>query len=146
MSAPGTARTARRPGPSRTRAAATVAVALAAAATAWLLLWPCSYSGARSHPDGTTTQTCTSLVAVNGWRVAWLLAIPVAITALGLLSAIRGRRAITLTLALLMLASCVVAILSIGIFYLPSAVALLVAATGRPASGVKQPIDRAVEP
>ena len=70
----------------------------------------------------------------NGLWVLWLLLVPILLSGLALL-AIRfthagqtRRKALLWAPALVLLAFCVVGILSIGLFYLPVALALLVAA------------------
>ena len=78
----------------------------------------------------------------NGLWVIWLLILPVLITGLVLL-VIRltdtgqlGRKVLLWTLTLTFLAFCAVGIFSIGLFYLPSGLALMCAAitgsVGRP--------------
>jgi hypothetical protein len=65
---------------------------------------------------------------VNGTWVVAELAIPVVVTAVALVALVAGRRMVVMTLALLLLVLCVLSALSIGVFYIPSAVALVVAA------------------
>lgn len=86
------------------------------------------------EPAREVTRHTATLVEVNGLWVLWLLLIPVLLSGLALLS-IRfthagqaRRRAFLWLAALALLALCVVGILSIGMFYLPTALALLVAA------------------
>ena len=115
-----------------------LAHAAAWAAFLWLALWPASYRGTSVEMDSagtyTTTSHTASLVAVNGPMVLLPLFMPVALTGLALLAVWRWnprpwiRRAFLWVLALLSLAFCLLGILSIGVFFLPSAVALVVTA------------------
>jgi cytochrome bd-type quinol oxidase subunit 2 len=111
----------------RARGAAAVAVVLAVVAGAWLIAWPCSYVG----DDGTST-TCSSLIDVNGAWVLALLVVPVAISLLAVLAVAARLRPAAWALAALLLIACGLAVFSIGIFYVPSAVALVVAAACTP--------------
>ena len=124
-----------------------LALTLAAAASLWLALGPVYQGvsvtaipvapGSSRPPEAPFSEHHTSfsasLVAMNGLRVVPLLVLPVAFIFLGLTCALvwpqrkQGRIALW-GLALLLLAFCAVGIVSIGIFYLPSALALLTAA------------------
>ena len=108
------------------------------AAFLFLALWPASYRGTHIEIDAagvqhTTTETA-SLVEVNGPMVLLPLFLPVALTGLALLAVWRWnprpwvRRAFLWVLALLSLGFCVLGILSIGVFFLPAALALVVTA------------------
>ena len=108
-------------------AAAIIAHILAWAATLFFLFAPV-YS-----PSGET------LIEVNGLGAALLLVIPVALTAITLITSLPGTTLPRLMLTLrwasfaLMLLFCIVGIYSIGAFYLPATLASLVAAiVGRP--------------
>jgi hypothetical protein len=109
------------------RVAAVVAVVLATIASAWLALWPCFYTGAMSGRSG-ESATCASLIAENGTWVSTYLALPIILTVLAFLALVARLRAVMWMLAVLLFALCILAAWSIGLFYLPSAVALLVAA------------------
>ena len=104
---------------------AIIAHILAWAATLFFLFGPV-YSG-----SGGDTAT---LIEVNGLWSALLLVIPVALTAVTLIATLPTPAHPRIMLALrwasfaLLLAFCAVSILSIGIFYLPAAVATLIAA------------------
>ena len=126
----------------RLRASVLVWPVLAHAA-AWavfllLALWPASYRGTHIEMDSAGTYTTTfqtaSLVAVNGPWVLLPLFVPVALTSLALLAVLRWdprswiRQAFLWLLALLSLGFCVLGALSIGVFYLPTALALVVTA------------------
>jgi hypothetical protein len=122
----------------RARFGAIVAIILAVVAGIWLVVWPCFYTGITTvaDPDGVgpgpsgDATTCSSLIAENGSWVLNLLAVPVILTVLAFLAVVARLRGVTWTLALLFLALCVLAAWSIGVFYVPSAVALLIGATG----------------
>ena len=120
------------------------ASALAAHVLAWaagllLIFWP-AYSGqsVTAELDGEAvaeaTRTSATLVEVNGLNVLLLLLVPVLLTGSALLSILFAhkrqviRMAILWTPVVLLLGFCILAIFSIGIFYLPAALAVLVAA------------------
>jgi hypothetical protein len=104
-----------------------VAIVLATIATVWLVVWPCFYTGATSGPGGEST-TCSSLIAENGTWVLSYLAIPIILTVLAFLALVARLRAVMWTLAILLFALCILAAWSIGLFYVPSAVTILIAA------------------
>ena len=99
-----------------------IAHILAWAATIFFLFGPVY------RPTGAT------LIEVNGLSAALLIVIPVALTAITLNASLPGATRPRLMLILrwaafvLMFLFCVVSALSIGIFYLPSTIAMLVAA------------------
>ena len=109
-------------------AAAIIAHILAWVATLFFLFGP-AYSG-----SGGETAT---LIEVNGLWAALLIVIPVALTAVTLIATLPSTTPPLILLILrwasfaLLLAFCVISILSIGIFYLPAAVATLIAAIVR---------------
>ena len=118
-----------------------VAHVLAWAALLWLAFWPYSYSGTSTTPigpDGSGGQVVTnlsaSLIEVNGWGVLIPLAVPVILTAVGLVAALAGERPrtwqklIMWIAAILLVVFCGLGMFSIGMFCLPSALALLAAA------------------
>ncbi len=115
-----------------------MAHALAWAVGLWLAFWP-TYSGVSvtpALPGSETTPFSDTLIGVNGLYVIWLLAVPVLLTGLALL-ALRtantrrrvGRTILLWVPAVALLGFCAVAILSIGVFYLPAALSLLIAAS-----------------
>ena len=116
---------------------ALVSDALAWGAFLWLLLWPYSYqcisvTQTAGEPPSQITETHTSLLAVNGlWAILPLL-FPVVITALLLVVTLSSnRRVAKLTawpLATILLGFCVLSGFSIGMFYLPAALAAAVTA------------------
>ena len=105
----------------------------------WLVFGPV-YQGVSvsaslpGEPSGEATRHTATLLEVNGLWVLWLLLVPVLLSGLALLAvaftdAGQARRKASLWLAALaLLAFCLVGILSIGLFYLPVALALLAAA------------------
>lgn len=107
--------------------AAGVAMVLATIASAWLVVWPCFYTGTTSGPRGEST-TCSSLIGETGTWVLSDLAIPIILTVLAFVALVARLRAVMWVLAILLFALCILAAWSIGVFYVPSAVALLIAA------------------
>ena len=102
--------------------------------------------------DGTATSSETvgaaTIVQVNGLYVVMLLCIPLGATALVtlLLRYAEHRDAVigAFLVAVLFAAFCVVGLMSIGLFLLPTAIALLVAcATARPEAIPEQPLPEA---
>ena len=89
---------------------------------------------APGEPSGEVVRNTATLVEVNGIWVIWLLLVPVLLTYVGLLAIhfARYRRSMRQLLlwgsALALLGFCGVAIFSIGIFYLPALLVLLLAA------------------
>lgn len=121
-----------------------IAHTLAWAAFLWLVLWPYAYQGETVTPvgpdgaGGASIRESASFIEVNGLQVLPLLLVPVVLTGLGFLttrlwSAEYGlsERLLRINLwfaAILLLGFCLVAIASVGIFYLPAAMALIVSA------------------
>jgi hypothetical protein len=70
------------------------------------------------------------LVEVNGMSVLGVLAVPVLLAGVGLVAVGRRRRPILVVVTVAMLALCVLGLASVGLFYLPAAVALVVAVVG----------------
>ena len=112
--------------------AAAIAVVLAAAAGLWLALDPDFYQGATSAVSSsgvvTTTSSSASLIEANGWWVAGLLCVPVALAAFGMYCAVWGRRVLLWAAGLVLIGFVVVSGFTIGMWYAPAALALLVAA------------------
>ena len=75
-------------------------------------------------------QFCESLVEANGVSVLGLLALPVLLAGVGLAAVGRRRRSILVAVMVAMVAFCVLAAASVGLFYLPAAVALVIAVVG----------------
>lgn len=121
----------------RNRVALTAAISshiFAWAATLFFIFWPV-YSGVsvRAGESGSSVSGKT-LIEVNGLWAALLIVLPIILTAIALiaslLSAARPRLMFTLrwTAFVLLFTFCAVGALSIGIFYLPAAIAALVVA------------------
>ena len=114
-----------------------VAHAFAWAAGVWLAFWP-TYEGASvtaalpGEPGGEVIRSSATAIEVNGLHVILLLLVPIlltAITLLGLrLQQTTMRKILLWSPAVVLLGFCFVAIASIGMFYPPTALALLVAA------------------
>ena len=112
---------------------------LAWGAGLWMALGPVyqGVSGTPTTPGESATYATrytATLVEQNGLWVFWLLLVPIMLSALALLTialtdAGQARRKALLWLpAIVLLAFCAVGIFSIGVFYLPAALALLCAA------------------
>ena len=123
-------------------ASAALAHFLAWAVSLYFAFYPCIYQGTT-----VTTQTgvtisesgCSgSLVAVNGLRVLVVLAVPVAITGLGLLATISSvvtygvARILLWASGISMAFICLIGALSVGVLYIPAALAAMVAAIAGP--------------
>lgn len=121
-----------------------VAVALAVAAGLLLLLLPV-YGGTSTSMDGsgvtTTTTTHATLAEENGRGVYALLLVPVVLTALPLIAVGTTYRVVSWVAAALLAACCLLALLTIGVFYLP-ALAMLVTGAVLAASGAAPASDR----
>jgi len=101
---------------------------LAIAAAVFLLVWP-AYSGS----DGVRTTHAT-LLAVNGpWAIVPVM-FPVLVAVLPFLS---RRRALRVVATILLGGFVIISGLSIGLFYLPAAVAMLLAACTKPPAHVR---------
>lgn len=133
---------------------AVTSLLLAAAASVFLLVVPTASevsgncfpavapSAARSSPS-TSVPGCTesqerrvSLLEHEGWRILPILAIPVLLAGVGAVATVsRFSRAAAALSALLLLAFVALGLISIGLFYVPAALVMLVAALtggGRP--------------
>ena len=113
-----------RPG---TVAGAASLVLAAAASTVWLVVpaYTAVTVSASTTAPARTTEIHQTLLAVNGWRVTWFLAIPVVIAAFAV--AVRRRWALIPAATLLWLFVLATGF-SIGLLYLPAAGAMIVAA------------------
>lgn len=120
------------------RIVASISVALALIAAAFLAFAPCSIRGERAMssvgsdpaaPSITRTETiCSSLIESQGASVTVFLAVPVLLAAGGYTAArMRSRTLLWVNTAILLLLS-VLTGFSVGIFFLPSAGALMAAA------------------
>ncbi|MCY3639326.1 MAG: hypothetical protein OXG80_09560 [Chloroflexi bacterium] len=111
------------------------------AATLFFIFWPV-YSGVsvRAGESGSSSVSGKTLIEVNGLWAALLIVLPIIFTAIALIASLpsvaRPRLMLTLrwTAFALLFTFCAVGALSIGIFYLPAAIAALVAAIAARAS------------
>jgi hypothetical protein len=79
-------------------------------------------------PQPETRVTHPSLIEIQGWSVAVPLAIPVALAGMGVVAARFRWRPAIVALAVVVGAFVVLGALSVGVFYLPAEVAMIVAA------------------
>ena len=116
-----------------TRVAAFGGLLLALAAGLGLALWPCAYQGIETTGGANPEQqVCASVVQANGVGVLGVLALPVLLAVVGLV-AVRGRhRWLLVVMMVVLVAFCVLALASIGLFYLPATIALIIAVVGWP--------------
>ena len=118
--------------------AALVALLLAVVAGSWLGFSPGFYQGVSVTVSSTGEvvrhSEQASLLAENGLWALGLLAIPLALTGLGVFGAARRLRVLLWGVAGVLLAFSVLSSMTIGLFYLPAAIALLVAAWSCPSS------------
>ena len=83
-------------------------------------------------PANEPTKTTATLIEVNGWRVLPILLVPAALTGLALVTVLKTnagqtrRRVLVWAASVLLLGFCILGSFSIGIFYLLSALALVV--------------------
>tara|TARA_B100000378_G_scaffold261160_1_gene242353 strand:- start:191 stop:619 length:429 start_codon:yes stop_codon:yes gene_type:complete len=83
-------------------------------------------------PANEPTKTTATLIEVNGWCVLPILLVPAALTGLALVTILKtnagqtSRRVLVWVASVLLLGFCILGSFSIGIFYLPSALALVV--------------------
>ena len=110
--------------------------ALTWAAGVWFAVWPI-YPGTSATPSagggsGTVTHTTETLIEADGLPAVVALLIPILLTGLALVLVYVTsrwrlvRKTMLWVLAVVLLGLCVVAIMSIGFFYIPAALALLV--------------------
>ena len=109
-----------------------VAVGLAFAASVYWAFAPtntvstCSTAAQRDLFE--CSSTSETLLQSEGGSVIWLLAVPVALAAaIAALVAVRRARWLAWVLALVFWVACLVSLASIGLFYVPAAVASVVA-------------------
>jgi hypothetical protein len=122
---------------------AAVGVLAAAVASLWLALWPGYYQGVavESRPasqgvtaaEPPTREFRASLIKINGLKIIPVLVFPVAIAAVAYAAArwrdLPGSKAVLWANAGMLIAFCLLALTSVGMFYVPAAVFLLSAAT-----------------
>lgn len=121
---------------------AIVAHALAWAAFLWLVLWPYSYRGVeataspRGNGEAATSYTLSaSFIEANGWWVLIPLFVPVLLSGLALIVVLwfagansLPKRFMLFGLAIACLVFCLLGYLSIGILFLPAALAMTITA------------------
>ena len=84
---------------------------------------------------GPERQFCKSLVEANGMSVLGVLVVPVLLAGVGLVAVRRRHRGVLMVGMVALVAFCVLALASVGLFYLPAAAALVIAVVGwRPSS------------
>jgi hypothetical protein len=104
---------------------------LALVAGLGLALWPCAYQGVEvAGGGGPERQFCASLVETNGMSVLGVLAVPVALAGVGLAAVGRRHRGVLVVVTVALVALCVLGLASVGLFFVPAAVALVVAVVG----------------
>lgn len=116
--------------------AALLAHIFAWAATLFFLFWPV-YSGVSARPgeSGISSVSGETLIEANGLWAALLIVLPIIFTAIALIASLPGTAHPRIMLILrwtafaLMMLFCAAGILSIGIFYIPAAIGVFVAAT-----------------
>ncbi len=87
---------------------------------------------AHGAPANEPTKTTATFIEVNGWRLLPILLVPAALTGLALITILKTnasqtrRRVLVWVASVLLLGFCILGSFSIGIFYLPSALALVV--------------------
>ena len=121
-----------------TRISATASLLPALATGLGLALWPlrCAYQGieveAQPAPGGAVQQRqlCATLIQANGVDVLGVLALPVLLAGVGLVAVRAGRRGLLLTVMVALVAFCLLALASVGLYYAPAAVALVIAVVG----------------
>lgn len=104
---------------------------VAGAVLAFVPFGDSSMTTASSEGTSVTTTTRESLLEHEGASVLVVLAVPVVLTLAGWLAARRRWRAGVVASAIVLTVGVVLALLSVGVFYLPAAIAMVVAATGR---------------
>ncbi len=111
--------------------AALVALLLTVAAGVFLVFYPAYQGvsgGASSSGVVTSSSQSATLIAVNGFGIVVALCVPIALAALGLLAAARRRRVLVWVPGAVLLGFVVLTGFTIGLFYLPAAIALLLSA------------------
>jgi hypothetical protein len=116
------------------------AVVWSIVATAALLFLPTSTrTTLRTSADDTTVVTTThrTLLQNEGRSVLVVFMVPITIAAVGAFAGRRSKRKVRLRAGVLLAIGCFVAAASIGMFFIPSAIALIVAGILTPANESK---------
>ena len=123
--------------PKAASVSAWTALVLAWGTGAWLAFGPVYQGVSATLPGesaGEATRSTATLIEVNGLYVVPLLLVPVLLSGIAVWavrdtgSGRRGRMILLWVLAVVLLGLCAISILSIGMLYLPTALALLIAA------------------
>jgi hypothetical protein len=112
-----------------------VAVALAILTAGVVALLPCTYASQSSQttigPEGTTTQSvsnsCRSLIEVNGIGTLIFLFVPAVLALVALLGFTLRRKAVYIAATVVLGLLCIVTGFSIGLFFFPTLIMLIVA-------------------
>jgi hypothetical protein len=113
------------------RWAALVALLLAVTAGLFLVFSPAYHGVSESVSSSgvvTSSSQSASLIAVKGFGIVFALCVPIALAALGLLAAAGRRRVLVWVPGAALLCFVVLTGFSIGLLYLPAAIALLLSA------------------
>ena len=102
-----------------------------------------------SATDGTVATTAegsATLVGVNGYGVLLVISVPLVAAVVVTWALARGRRRLGWVVTSVLCVLNVLALLSVGIFFVPVTIALIVACAGTPRTRVAQPADPAPSP
>jgi hypothetical protein len=116
--------------PMQTPIANLIASVLALAAAIALIATPLFEVSSESDTAvGTSTRSTQSITLIEqeGQRILVILAIPVLLTLVPVLASLRHRRAVTIICTSLLAAGVVLALFSVGVFFLPALIAMCVA-------------------
>jgi hypothetical protein len=106
-----------------------------------------SSGSAASGPDGTvsaaTSEGTATLVEVNGYGVLVVVSVPLVAAVVVAWALARGRRRIGWVVTSVLGVLNVLALLSVGIFFVPVTLALIVACASTPRTRVARPTDAA---
>jgi hypothetical protein len=80
--------------------------------------------GSHRRDGSADGQLCATLVQANGLHVLGVLAVPVLLAGAGLIAVRSGRRGLLVAVMAALLVFCLVALASVGLFYLPAVAAL----------------------
>lgn len=114
------------PEPDRGHAWQLAAVALAVVASVLLLVVPTGTSETTTS-TGEHTSESTTLLGTEGPSVLWPLLVPVLLTLVPLLVSRRLRPAVSITCTVLLAVGVILAVLSIGVFFVPALVLAVIA-------------------
>jgi hypothetical protein len=109
----------------RPRVLTRVAFALALVAAIVVAFGPTYTTCAVSSSDGVSMCSRSSGVDVNGWWILVVASVPVVLTLIAMLI---PRRGVLIASTALLWIGCVLGLLSVGIFFVPAAIVLTIAA------------------